>query len=85
MFNAYFVFHCLNMFCVEKQVSEFFVTQLATRYCETPIASSSRSFGDSLATRLRLVKIFAIEPHDSPSREMPRISFLKSFFVGNLF
>ena len=31
MFSAYFVFYCLNMFCVEKQVLEFFVTQLATR------------------------------------------------------
>ena len=27
MFNAYFVFHCLNMFCVEKQVSELFATE----------------------------------------------------------
>ena len=31
MFSAYFVFHYLNMFCVEKQVSKFFVTQLVTR------------------------------------------------------
>ena len=27
MFSAYFVFHCLNMFCVEKQVSEFLATR----------------------------------------------------------
>ena len=52
---------------------------------ETPIASSSRSFGDSLATHSRLAKIFATEPSNSPSRETPRISFLKSFFMGNLF
>ena len=26
MFSAYFVFHCLNMFYFEKQVSEFFAT-----------------------------------------------------------
>ena len=31
MFSAYFVFHCLNMFCVEKQISKFFAIQLATR------------------------------------------------------
>ena len=26
MFSAYFVFHCLNMFYVEKQVLEFLAT-----------------------------------------------------------
>ena len=36
MFSAYFEIHCLNMFCVEKQVLEFFVTQLATRQSQNP-------------------------------------------------
>ena len=36
MFSAYFVFYCLNMFCVEKQVLEFFATQLATRQSQNP-------------------------------------------------
>ena len=40
---------------------------------------------EALATHSRLVKIFATKPSDSPSHEMPRISFLKSFFVENLF
>ena len=26
MFSAYFDFHCLNMYCFEKQVSEFLAT-----------------------------------------------------------
>ena len=91
MFSAYFVFHCLNMFCVEKQVSEFFATQLATRQSRNPqsrvhleaLATHSQLTRGSLATRenfrdwtLRLTKIFATEPGDSPSRKMLKISFL---------
>ena len=45
----------------------------------------SRVHLEALATHSRLAKIFATKPNDSPSREMPRISFLKSFFVENLF
>ena len=45
MFSAYFVFHCLNMFCVEKQVLEFFAIQLATRQSRVHL----EAFGDSLA------------------------------------
>ena len=99
MFSVYFVFHCLNMFCIEKQVSEFFAAQLASRqFIQKLLATHSRLARDSLATRenfrdwnsqlttcLRLAKIFATEPGDLPSREMPKISFLKNFFVGNLF
>ena len=36
IFSAYIVFHSLNMFYVEKQVSEFFATQLATRQSRNP-------------------------------------------------
>ena len=89
MFSAYFVFHCLNMLCVKKQVSEFFATQLTTRQSRNPsrefIQKLWRLTRDSLTTHSRLSKIFTSEPGDSPSRETPRISFLKSFFVGNLF
>ena len=51
MFSAYFVFHCLNMFWFEKQVSEFLATQfgylrelpvLATRFGDLQAASSHR-------------------------------------------
>ena len=38
-----------------------------------------------LATHLRLAKIFATEPRNSPSREMPRNSFLKGFLWETYF
>ena len=58
MFSVYFVFHCLNMFCIKKQVSEFFAAQLATRQSRNPsrkftqklLATHSRLARDSLAT-----------------------------------
>ena len=51
IFSAYFVFQCLNMFCFEKQVSEFLATHfgylrelpvLATRFGGLQAASSDR-------------------------------------------
>ena len=59
MFSVYFVFHCLNMFCIEKRVSKFFAAQLATRQSRNPsrefiqklLATHSRLARDSLATR----------------------------------
>ena len=84
LFSVYFVFHCLNMFCFEKQVSEFLATQfgylrelpvLATRFDDLQATSLSCEFTQKgFVTHSRLT-----------SRETPRISFLKSFFVGNLF
>ena len=84
MFSAYFVFHCLNMFCFEIQVSEFLATHfgylrelpvLATHFGNLQAVSLSREFTQKgFVTHLRLV-----------SHETPRISFLKSFFMGNLF
>ena len=58
-FIVYFVFHYLNMFCIEKQVSEFFAAQLATRQSRNPsrefiqkfLATHSRLARKSLATR----------------------------------
>ena len=53
MFSAYFVFHCLNMFYVEKQVLEFLATHsgylrklpvLATRFGDLQATSPSRKF-----------------------------------------
>ena len=77
MFSAYFVFHCLNMFCVEKQVSEFFATQLMARQLQV--------YPEALATHSRLAKISPTEPRDLPNCKTPRNSFLKSFFMRNLF
>ena len=59
MFSVYLVFHCLTMFCIEKQVSEFFAAQLTTRQSRNPsrefiqklLATHSRLARDSLATR----------------------------------
>ena len=51
--------------------------RLASR--KTPIASSSKSFGNSLT------KIFMTEPRDSPSHETPKNSFLKSFLWETYF
>ena len=59
MFSVYLVFHCFTMFCIEKQVSEFFAAQLATRQSRNPsrefiqklLATHSRLARDSLATR----------------------------------
>ena len=73
MFSAYFVFHCLTMFCIEKQVSEFFVAQLATRQSRNPnrefiqklLAAHLRLVCNSLVTHSRLAKIFATETRDS--------------------
>ena len=64
MFSAYFVFQCLNMFCIEKQVSEFFAAQLATRQLRNPsreliqkfLATHSRLARDSLAACSRLTR-----------------------------
>ena len=44
MFSAYFVSHCLNMFCVEKQVLEFFLLILATYASSEQAASFGYSF-----------------------------------------
>ena len=56
MFSAYFVFHCLNMFCFEKQVSEFLATHfgysfwwLASRESKPQV--HTKGFRDSLATQ----------------------------------
>ena len=83
MFSAYFVFHYLNMFCFEKQVSEFLATHfgylrelsvLATRFGDLQAASFTQN---GFATHSRLSLRLA-------SPETPRISFLKSFFHGKL-
>ena len=80
MFSAYFVFHCLNMFCFEKQVSKFLATHFGY-LCELPVLATH--FGDlqaaspSYESHRRVSRL--------ASRETPRISFLKSFFMGNLF
>ena len=88
MFSAYYVFLCLNMFCFEKQVSEFLATHFGY-LCELPVLATH--FGDLQAmspSREFIQRGFATHSWlglQLASRKTPRISFLKSFFVGNLF
>ena len=55
MFSVYFVFHYLNMFYVEKQVSKFFVTHsrlvkiLATHLTTCQSRNASRKFIQKLS------------------------------------
>ena len=89
MFSVYFVFHCLTMFCIEKQVSEFFAAQLATRqsrnssreFIQKLLATHSRLARDSLATHENF--------RDWNSRlaqsRIAQKQLFKGLFVGNLF
>ena len=87
MFSAYFVFHCLNMFCVEKQVSKFFATHLATyatheNFCDSTVAQCKlRVHQEAFATHLVTYKNFC----DSLSREIPRNNFLNGFLWETYF
>ena len=74
MFSAYFVFHCLNMFCFEKQVSKFLATHfgylrelpvLATQFGDLQAASSYREVS-------RLSRDLA---RDSPVAKRPESAF----------
>ena len=95
MFSAYLIFHCLNMFCVEKQVSKFFathsqVTKLEKCIFPTFLCSLAERFTThSLKSRKRLSKFhekkFRDSSCDSPNRETPRNSFLKGFSWENCF
>src|SRR6266702_4326827 len=82
MFSVYLVFHCFTMFCIEKQVSEFFAAQLATRQSRNP---SRELIQKLLATHSRLAKIFATETRDSRSRKTPRNNFLKGILWETCF
>ena len=88
IFSAYFVFHCLNMFCVEKQVLEF----LATHFSDLQVARPSHEFWLLVLATCKLRDpVTSLHKMDSQlssrlaSRETLRNSFLKSFFMGNLF
>ena len=87
MFSAYFVFHCLNMFCVEKQVSKFFATHLATyatheNFCDSTVAQCKLwVHQEAFATHLATYKNFC----DSLSREIPRNNFLNGFLWETYF
>ena len=68
MFSAYFVFQCLNMFCFEKQVSEFLATHfgyllelpvLATCFGDLQVTSPSCKFTQKgFATHSRLSQLW---------------------------
>ena len=84
MFSTYFVFHCLNMFCFEKTSIRifgysFWLLAWAGSFGYLFWQLTSCKFTQKgFVTYSRLSSQLA-------SRETPRISFLKSFFMGNLF
>ena len=78
MFSAYFVFHCLNMLCFEKQVLEFLATQFGYLH-ELP--ASYQFWLLVLATCKPRVHTEGWLSSRLVSRKTPRISFLKSFFL----
>ena len=79
IFSAYFVFHCLNIFCVEKQVSEFFATHSRlTRdsFCDSQVTQRKlQVHPKAFATHLVTHENF----HDSLNRKTLKNSFLKGF------
>ena len=78
-------FIVLSMFCIQKQVSKFLATCLATH---SWVASFGYSFGDSLTSSVfiqRLLRLTTDSSHDSPSRQTSRIIFLKDFSRENYF
>ena len=81
MFSTYFCFSLFkHVLCWKTGVRVFHNSA-----SDSPIVKpQSRVHPEALASHLWLVKIFAIEHGNLPSREMPRISFLKSFFHGKL-
>ena len=83
MFSAYFIFHCLNINCFKKQVSEFLATHfgylrelpvLATHFGDLQAASLSREFTQ---------KGFATQLATRQSRNAQNQLF-KEFFHGKL-
>ena len=83
MLTLFFI--VLSMFCIQKQVSKFLATCLATH---SWVASFGYSFGDSLTSSefiQRLLRLTTDSSHDSPSRQTSRIIFLKDFSRENYF
>ena len=65
MFSAYFVYHCLSMFCVEKQVSQV----LATHFDDLQVARPNHEITQNvLVTHSQLAC-------DSPVAKCPESAF----------
>ena len=86
MFSAYFVFHCLNMFYFEKQVSEFLATHFGY-LCELPVLATH--FGDlqaaspSYESHRRVSRLTCDSARGSPVTKRPNQLF-KKLFRGKL-
>ena len=74
MFSAYFVFHCLNMFCFEKQVSKFLATHFGYLH-ELPALATH--FGDlqAASSHKRVSRLNRDLAHDSPVAKCPKSVF----------
>ena len=78
IFSAYFVFHCLNMFYVEKQGSKFLATLASTEFWQLAQSrNASRKFIQKLSRLIRDSRKFSRLSSRLANREMPRNSFLK--------
>ena len=78
-------FIVLSMFCIQKQVSEFLATRLATH---SWVVSFGYSFGDSLTSSefiQRLSRLTGDSSHDSPNHQTSKIIFLKDFLWETYF
>ena len=74
MFSTYFVFHCLNMFCFEKQVSKILATHFGYLH-ELPVLATH--FGDlQAASSHRMVsRLICDSAHDSPIAKLLELAF----------
>ena len=77
MFSAYIIFHCLNMFYVEKQVSEFFATHLlVTKFFTTHLATRQ----SQNPNREFIQKLSWLAQSQNAQKQL-----FKKLFMGNLF
>ena len=74
MFSVYFVFQCLNMFCFEKQVSEFLATHFGYLR-ELPILATC--FGNLQAASLhkRVLRVTRDLARNLPVAKRPKSAF----------
>ena len=74
MFSAYFIFHCLNMLCFEKQVSEFLTTYFG-HLRELPVLTTR--FGDlqAASSHRRVSRLTRNSARDSPVVKRPESAF----------
>ena len=74
MFSAYFVFHCLNMFCYEKQVSEFLTTHFGYLR-ELPILATRFGNLQAASLHIRVLQLTRDLARNLPVAKRPKSAF----------